>query len=145
MGDTQGRADEKFHRAVSRFNHTFSQGLIDEVVQLFSKDAKMMWPSMEDIVGREAIRSALGEFFGQFTPLAFEPNRQIVEVCGNKAFTIGRFIEDLAPKEGGSAHRVHGRLVEMWSLTDEGDWVIELLITTRYADNEILVEDSASA
>jgi ketosteroid isomerase-like protein len=145
MSDRKDDPFESLHLAMCRFDRAFSQGLETEIAELFSEDARLMWPGMEDIVGREAIRSALGEFFGQFTTLSFSPGRQIVELCGIKAFTIGKFIEDLAPKAGGPAQRVHGRLVELWSQTENGDWEISLVLTNRYAENEMLPENPALA
>ena len=85
--------------------------------------------------------AAFGEFFQEFETLEFAPDRQIVELCGSKAFTIGKFIEDLAPKSGGSAQRVHGRLVEMWIQTGTGEWQLSLMLTGRYAENEMLADE----
>ncbi len=129
---------EALRLAMSKLDYTFSQGLEAEMAELFSEDARLMWPGEEDIVGREAITSAFAEFFGQFTTLSYLPDRQIVEVCGNKVFIIGRFIEDFVPKTGGQVQRVHGRLVELWSQTENSDWKISLLLTGRYAENEML-------
>ena len=98
-----------------------------------------MWPAMEDIVGRTAIESALAEFFAGFTLLApFSPERQVIEVGTDRAFTLGRFTEDLRPKSEGPAYRVHGRIVELWSRVDDGDWELDVLLTSRYAENETL-------
>ncbi len=131
--------------AFSRLDTAFAQGLEKETAELFTEDARLMWPGIDDIAGREAIESAFGEFFGEFDTLAFTPDRQIVELCGSKAFTIGRFTEDLAPKAGGPAQRVHGRLVEMWLQTEGGEWQIGLMLTGRYAENEALAEDPGPA
>jgi ketosteroid isomerase-like protein len=131
--------------AFSRLDSNFAQGLEKETADLFAEDGRLMWPGMDDIVGREAIEAALGEFFKEFDTLAFSPDRQIVELFGGKAFTIGRFLEDLAPKAGGTAQRVHGRLVEMWRQSKHGEWQLSLMLTGRYAENEMLAEESASA
>jgi ketosteroid isomerase-like protein len=142
MSDRKGGAFASLQRAFAAFERAFTQELATELAELFSADARLMWPGVEDIVGREAIRAALGEFFRETTTLSFLPDRQVIELCGNKAFTIGRFIEDLAPRAGGPALRVHGRLVELWSQMDNGSWQISILLTGRYAENETLQQPS---
>lgn len=144
MSEIDKETLESLRLAFSRLDSNFAQGLKKETAELFTEDARLMWPGMDDIVGREAIEAAFGEFFKEFDTLAFSPDRQIVELCGSKVFTIGRFLEDLAPKAGGSAQRVHGRLVEMWRQSKHGEWQLGLMLTGRYAENEMLTEKSAS-
>lgn len=139
------KSSDSLHLTFSKLDRTFSQGQVNEVAKQFAEDARMLWPGIDDIVGREAIRAAFAEFFEQFTTLSFSHDRQLIEVFREKAFTIGRSIEDLAPKGGGPAQRIHGRMVELWAQTESGDWEITLLLTSRYAENEMLSEDQASA
>ncbi len=145
MKDRKSDMPQSLTIAISRFDRAFSQGRLDELVSLFAQDARLMWPDTEDIIGRDAIRSALEEFMAENTTLRFLPDRQVVEVCGSKTFTIGRFIEDLAPTSGDRARRVYGRIVEMWTQTANGDWEIAILLTGRYAETEVLPKESAQA
>ena len=144
MSESKRDPREALLQAISRFDRTFSRGPAAQVAALFSEHARLMWPGTEDFVGREAITAALGEFFGEFTPIAFTPDRQVVELCGTKAFSIGRFIEDVQSKSGGPAQRIHGRIVEMWAQTEKGDWEIASLLTGRYAENETLPSSPGS-
>ena len=145
MSEMEVNSLESLQLAFSRLDRNFTEGLAKETAELFAEDARLMWPGMDDIVGRKAIEAAFDEFFGEFHTLEFSPDRRLVELCGGKAFTIGKFIEDLAPKSGGSAQRVHGRLVELWLQTEEGEWQIGHMLTGRYAENEILAENDRSA
>jgi ketosteroid isomerase-like protein len=130
---------ESLRDAFLRFDSAFSRGDAGEIASLFSEDARLMWPGTEDIVGRQAIESALLEFFQQFTAVAsFQHERDTVELGEKRAFTFGRFAEDLRPNGGGAAFRVHGRLVELWSQQEGGEWNLKILLTSRYAENEPL-------
>jgi len=125
--------------AFNRLDNAFSRSSAHETASLFSEGGRLMWPSMEDIVGREAIESALAEFFDGFTLIApFSPERQVVEVGGNRVFALGRFTEDLQPNSDAPAYRVHGRIVEIWSRTNGDAWQLDVLLTSRYAENEAL-------
>ncbi len=104
----------------------------------FAPDARLMWPSLEDIVGREHIRSAYERLAETYTTIAWQPERTVIGPSGRKVVTIGRFIEDRAPRSGGAAERIHGRLVEVWARKPDGGWELEVLLTSRYADSEQL-------
>ena len=95
-------------------------------------------PTSEDIVGREQIRSAYERLVEAYTTIAWKPERTMVGPSGHKIVTIGRFIEDRAPRSGEAAEWVHGRLVEVWARKPDGGWELEVLLTSRYADNEPL-------
>jgi ketosteroid isomerase-like protein len=145
MSEKEVNPLESLQLAFSRLDSNFTGGRAEETAEQFAEDARLMWPGMDDIVGRKAIEAAFGEFFGEFDTLVFSPDRRMFEICGDKAFTIGKFIEGLALKSGGSVQRVHGRLVEMWLKTEKGEWQLGLMLTGRYAENEILAENRALA
>ena len=125
-------------QAQAAFDETFSQDRGTEMGQFFSKDARMMWPDIEDIVGREAIRAAFEELIANFTTISWKPDRTLVQAFGDRAISIGRFTEDRAPRGGGSVVRVFGRLVEYWSKAPDGTWTMDIALTSRYAEDQPL-------
>lgn len=141
MNDNVAKASNTLNLVFSRFDRAFAEGQVANVSDMFAEDARMLWPGTEDIIGRDEISAALTEFFEQFETLSYSHDRRIVEQFGPKVFTVGRFLEDLAPKAGGPAQRVHGRMVELWAQSESGNWEITLLLTGRYAENEMLPEN----
>src|SRR5687767_9373497 len=120
------------------FDRTFSEDRGSDLADFFSENARLMWPDTEDIVGRDAIRAAFEEFVSAFTTIKWNPDRAIIHQLEHGALVVGRFTEDRAPRAGGPADRVFGRLVEIWIRQHDGSWKLDLLLTGRYAENEPL-------
>lgn len=123
---------------IAQLDETFGNDRGEEMGEFFTLDARMMWPFMEAITGREAIQAAFVDFANAFTTLNWTPDRRLVHVHGDRAYVLGTFVEDRREKANGEAARVHGRLVEFWRLEEDGQWRVEALLTSRYAENEPL-------
>jgi hypothetical protein len=130
--------DNSLLERMQAFDRTFSEDRGSEMGDFFSSEARLMWPFMEDITGRERIRAAFEQFVQDFTTISWKPEREIIGVGENKVFIVGRFLEDRAPREGGPAERVFGRWVEIWAGQPGGPWELDLVLTSRYAENELL-------
>jgi ketosteroid isomerase-like protein len=125
------------------FDDAFSHDRGSEMGRFFSRDARLMWPDVEDIVGREAIRAAFEELIANFTTISWNPERTFTRAFEDMAISIGKFTEDRAPRLGGSAVRVFGRLVEYWSLGSDGTWTMDIALTSRYAEDQSLGNSEA--
>ncbi len=129
--------------AITQFDEKFSEDLGSEMGRFFAQDARLMWPDIEDIVGRQAIANAFRELTDNFTTISWKPERSFVELSEDAAISVGRFIEERAPRAGGPAVRVFGRLVEVWSPGPDGTWTIKIALTSRYAEDEPLNQPPA--
>jgi ketosteroid isomerase-like protein len=123
---------------LAAFDETFSQDRGSDMGAFFSPHARLMWPGIEDIVGRDAVRFAFEQLVATFTTISWRPEWTTIEVFGDRAISIGRFTEDRAPRAGGPSVRVFGRLVELWSLDPQGKWTIDIALTSRYAEDQPL-------
>jgi ketosteroid isomerase-like protein len=92
---------------------------------------------MEDIVGREAIRQAFVDFVGTFHTVSWQPSYQVVEVLGDRAFLLGRFVERREVRGSGDVERVPGRLVLVCRREADGAWRITHAMTSRYGEETI--------
>jgi ketosteroid isomerase-like protein len=141
------KPDEQLHQelavTIAQFDAAIATDRASEIAAFFRDDGRLMWPSLEDIAGRAAIRAAFDDFVATFTTLSWQPDRQLVDIYEDKAFTLGRFVETRRPRAGGPGERVHGRLVEVWRREESGTWKLAALLTSRYAPTERL-EDVAS-
>ncbi|MFX1264853.1 MAG: YybH family protein [Promethearchaeota archaeon] len=129
---------DKLLEAMAELDLAFSEDRALDVSNIFSKDARLMWPLTEDIVGRDSIREAFAEFMSMYTTLSWNPNREFIDVYNQRAFSLGSFTETRTPREGGPTEKVYGRLLEIWQLSSDGEWEIIRLMTGRYAETEML-------
>ena len=138
MPETDISLEESLLSVIAEFDRAFSEDRGSDVADFFAEDARLMWPLMEDIVGRESIREAFVDFVSRYTTNSWSPNREILDICGRRAYTLGWFIEIRTPLEGGPTEKVHGRLVEIWQLSSDEKWEVIRLMTGRYAETEFL-------
>src|SRR5262245_30922623 len=108
---TASVADPGLAGLLAAYDAAFAADDADGVAELFAVDARLMWPEEEDIVGREAIRRAFGEFVETFHTVSWEPGYQVVVESGGHAFLLGRFLERRRIRKTGELERVPGRLV----------------------------------
>jgi len=138
MPEARKSQEESLLSAIAGFDQAFAEDRGSDVADFFAEDARLLWPFMEDIVGRESIREALVHFVSTYTTNSWSPNREIIDICGRRAYTLARFIEIRTPREGGPTEKVHGRMLEIWQLSPDDKWEITRLMTGRYAETEFL-------
>jgi len=138
MNKLSGVIPESLQRTIHELDTVFSQDRGNEMGAFFAEDARLQWPMVEDIVGRTQIRMAFEQFVATYTTLSWKPNRSLALVSKNGVAIVGDFIEDRQARNDGAKERVFGRLVEIWSKTEDGKWMLNLLMTSRYADTEII-------
>lgn len=138
MNKLSGVIPESLQRTIHELDTVFSQDRGNEMGEFFAEDAHLQWPMVEDIIGRKQIGMAFEQFVATYTTLSWKPNRSLVLVSDNSVAIVGDFIEDRQVRNDGVKERVFGRLVEIWSETEDGKWVLNLLMTSRYADTETI-------
>jgi hypothetical protein len=135
---------ESLLQTIYEFDALFSEDRGSEMGAYFAEDARLQWPMLEDIVGREEIRLAFEQLVNTYTTISWKPDRSLGLLCDGKAVIVGRFVEDRRERKKGIRERVFGRIVEIWSAIEAGKWELELLMTSRYADTVYLHEDKTS-
>ncbi|HEY7848364.1 MAG TPA: SgcJ/EcaC family oxidoreductase [Candidatus Limnocylindria bacterium] len=130
-------ADAGLATLLAAYDAAFAADDADGVAELFAADARLQWPEMEDIVGREAIRQAFVDFVGTFHTVSWQPSYQVVEVLGDRAFLLGRFVERREVRGSGDVERVPGRLVLVCRREADGAWRITHAMTSRYGEETI--------
>ncbi len=138
MPEARKSQEESLLSAIAALDQAFAEDRGSDMADFFAEDARLLWPLTEDIVGRESIREALVQFVSTYTTDSWSPNREIIDICGRRAYTLGSFIETRTPREEGPTEKVHGRLLEIWQLSPDDEWEIIRLLTGRYAETEFL-------
>lgn len=130
--------EDSLLETIAALDETFAADKGSQMGDFFLENARLMWPMTRDIVGREAIRAAFELFTSKFTTLAWQPDRHLLEVHGDSAYVVGRFSEIRRRLDNGQLEQVFGRLVEVWRRDENGRWQLDLLLTSRFAETEIL-------
>jgi ketosteroid isomerase-like protein len=122
---------------LAAFDAAFSADRGAEMGEFFAEDARLQWPEMEDIVGREAIRQAFVEFTSAFHTISWEPSYQVADVHGDRAYPLGRFVEIRQVRETGEVERVPGRIVYFCRREADGEWRLTHALTSRFGETTL--------
>jgi len=129
--------DQGLAELLAAYDAAFAADRADDVAELFTDDARLQWPEAEDIVGREAIREAFTDFVDEFHTVSWQPSYQVAEVCGDRAFLLGRFVERREVRATGGIEHVPGRLVLACRREADGTWRISHAMTSRYGETTV--------
>jgi ketosteroid isomerase-like protein len=124
--------------AMAELDLAFSKDRALDLSNIFAEDARLMWPQMEDIVGRESIREAFVSLMSKYTTVSWNPKREFIEVYERRAYSLGGFVETRTPRDGGPTEKIYGRLLEIWQLSYDGKWEVIRMMTGRYSKTELL-------
>ncbi len=137
--------DPRLIAIIGELDRTFSQDRADEMGRFYSEDARLMWPALEDVIGRTKIQDAFQRLVGAYSTIRWEPQREFVLSTDDRAVAIGRFIEIRKRREDNQVEQVHGRLVEVWQLEADGEWRLSVLMTSRYAENALTGKEATGS
>jgi ketosteroid isomerase-like protein len=126
-------------RLLDRLDEAIRQDDFSTLSECVTEDAYLLWPGVEDIVGREAIREAFVSLAMQ--TLSWEPEYRVVDVHGDRAYILGRFIERRRYPETGGVERVPGRIVYFGRRQPSGEWLISHVLTSRFGEETIEAAD----
>ncbi|MHA2081873.1 MAG: YybH family protein [Candidatus Thorarchaeota archaeon] len=139
LSSESDRSDkESLLSTISELDRTFSEDRGWDMGGFFAEDARLMFPHMNDIVGRDSIREAFVVIVSKYTTNSWSPKRELIDVHERRAYTLGSFIEIRTPLDGGPTEKLYGRLLEIWQLSSDDKWEIICFMTGRYADTELL-------
>ncbi|MFW9789038.1 MAG: YybH family protein [Candidatus Thorarchaeota archaeon] len=129
---------ESLLKTIAEFDLTFSEDRGADMGNFFAKDAKLMFPLMPDIIGRESIRDFFVNFVSMYTTDSLKPKRELIRVYERDAYTLGSFIEVRTKRNERTTETVYGRLLEVWKLSSDGRWELTHFMTGRYAETEVV-------
>ena len=84
--------------ALARFHRIFAAGDAEALTGLFASDARLLLLHREPLVGREAIREHWTRVFGAYDTSAWLAEPVIVDVHGDRAYTLSTYTETLVPR-----------------------------------------------
>lgn len=123
--DLSASAAEEAMAADREFAEDAAARGVDGWVAWFEPDGIMV-SGGEEIVGRDAIRSAMAPVFADSTTrLAWEPTRAEASPDGEMAVTVGTY-RFLRPGEEGAPDDVlgRGRYLSVWKRQPDGSWKV---------------------
>lgn len=109
----------------------FAGGDADAFANLFAEDGQLLLLHRDAMVGRQAIRTFWGDFFGRFDTSAWRTEHGLVETFGPRAHAFSTYTETLVPRQGGQSQLVVGRLVFFLRHLPSPGWRIALLMNSH--------------
>lgn len=123
--------------AKQSWDRAFAEGRLDDFVEWFAEDARLLINEQPEVGGRQAIRSSFEEVISRFDTSEMQVHEDVLRVHGSRGYTYNAFDEILRSHDGSLTIRVQGRMVTFWRL-EPGGWRVTLVLTGRSAPDEAL-------
>ena len=117
--------------ALAEFDRRFAAGRPDALAALFSPDARLLLLHREAIEGRPAIREHWARVFAAWDPGAWQAERLIVDVHGDRAYAVSTYSETLVDRAGRRSQAIRGRLVLFLRRQTGGDWSVDVALNSH--------------
>ena len=124
--------------ALADFDRCFASGNADALAELFADDAQLLLQYREPIEGRPAIRDQWARLFAEFDPGSWRAEHPIVDVHGDRAYTVSTYSETLIPRRGGASQLVNGRVVLFFRRDPDGAWRVTLAMNSHTRPIELV-------
>ena len=124
-------ADAQVRAALARFDDRFAAGDADAMGEIFAEDGQMLFPQREAIEGRPAIHANWQRTFALYDLSAWRTTWRIVDVHGDRAYTMATYTETMVPREPGPRRLVVGRLILFWRRDPDGVWRVILAMNSH--------------
>jgi len=127
----QSASDEEVRAALADFDRRFATGDADGLTELFAVDGQLLLLHRDAMVGRPAIREHWAQFFAEYDASSWRTDRLLVDVDGDRAYTLSVYSERLVPRAGGPKRDVHGRLILFLRRETGGAWQVTLAMNSH--------------
>jgi uncharacterized protein (TIGR02246 family) len=106
---------------VEKFDAALNSGDLEGFLDLYTEDAVRLPPGEEPILGKEALRTAIQQWFDQYEA---QVHNVVVDarVSGDFGFARGTWEANLAPKDGGETMQQGGAWVSIHERQTDGSW-----------------------
>ena len=113
------------------FDRAFAAGDARAVAAQFAEDAKALLHHSAPVVGPAAVEALWTPFFAAWDTSHWTTERQIVDVHGDRAYTLSTYAETLHHRAGAQPSRsVAGRYVAFLRRAADGTWRLTLLMNS---------------
>lgn len=118
--------------ALDAFDQAFAAGDANRLAEQFAEDAELLLLPSEPTVGRAAIRNRWARFFADWDTSQWRTERRIVDVHGDRAYTLADYTETLVHWARESpAQLVVGRLVRFLRRDADDTWRVTLVLNSH--------------
>lgn len=130
--DPRELAREEISAALDDYRDALLRGDAAAIAATFTDDGQLYMPDTPDIVGSDAIRTALGEIFTSYTATDLLLEREQIDIADDVAFEIGRYEESLRAAADSATLELRGRYAIRWRRGPDERWRIERMLTNYY-------------
>lgn len=124
--------------ALAEFDRTFASGDAEALAALFAEDAKLLLQHGEPIEGRPAILEQWTRLFGSYDASSWLAEHQVVEVHGDRAYSLSVYSETLVHRGHEPSRSVKGRLILFQRRDPDGAWRIVLAMNSHVRPIEVI-------
>jgi uncharacterized protein (TIGR02246 family) len=111
----------------NQIEENWNSGNMDKIMANIADDVVQMPPGQPVVVGKEALRSAYGQFLSRNTDI-WEPLIEQIVISGDLAIVRNSSTESSTPKEGGNTTTIIGKTIHVFKRGIDGSWkmIIEI-------------------
>ena len=106
---------------VEEFDAALNGGDLERFLSLYAEDAVRLPPDAEPVVGKEALKTAIQQWFDEYDA---EVHNVVVDarVSGDFGFARGTWVASLTPEGGGETMQQGGAWVSIRERQTDGSW-----------------------
>ena len=124
--------------ALATFDRAFAAGDAPAVAEQFAIDAELLLQHGAPINGRPAIAEQWARLFTTFDTKAWDAEHRIVDVHGDRAYSLSVYSETLVRRDGGPSQSIEGRLIRFHRRDPDGRWRITLAMNAHARPVEMI-------
>ena len=131
MVDVEPGGEGGVREALEAFDAAFASGDAEALAAAFADDAQLLLQHGEAIDGRVAIRAHWSRLFAAYDSSSWLAERRIVDVHGERAYTMSVYTETLVARDERPSRDVRGRLVLFLRRDPDGAWRVTLALNSH--------------
>jgi uncharacterized protein (TIGR02246 family) len=125
--------DAEARAALDAFDRAFAAGDAAALAEHFTADARLLLLHSEPIEGRDAVHAHWAGLFARYDTSAWRTDLIVMDVLGDRAFSVATYAETLVPRHAGEGQRqlVRGRLVRFQRRDADGRWRVWMALNSH--------------
>ena len=110
----------------NEYSAAVQDGDLERWMSLWIDDGIQMAPDAPPRVGKEQIREAMQPSFDLFIMSNMVIITEEVQILGDRGYSHGTYVFDMAPKEGGETSSYSGKFLDIVAKQSDGSWKIAI-------------------